>query len=205
LTRGRTASGWNTLKRWFFLFAGFACYGLAIAMMVRADLGLGPWDSFHQGIARHLGIKIGTASVIVGAVVMLGWLPLKQKPGIGTVLNVLCIGPMTNIALDMIHTPHHIVARWAMMLGGIVVISIGSALYLPTKLGAGPRDGLMLGLHQKFGLSIRVARTIVESSVLVAGYFLGGTIGYGTIAFAVLIGPTVHFMLDFEKRLGLVG
>jgi uncharacterized membrane protein YczE len=195
----------NLIKRWFFLLAGFACYGLAIAMMVRADLGLGPWDAFHQGLAKQFGVKIGTTAMVVGAVVMLGWLPLKQKPGIGTVMNVLCIGPMTNIALDYIHTPDGIVARWALMLGGIVVISIGSALYLPTKLGAGPRDGLMLGVHQKFGLSIRVARTLVEISVLVAGYFLGGTVGYGTLAFACLIGPLVHFMLDFEKKIGLVG
>jgi uncharacterized membrane protein YczE len=91
------------------------------------------------------------------------------------------------------------------MLGGILVISIGSALYLPTRLGAGPRDGLMLGVHRKFGLSIRVARTLVEISVLAAGYFLGGTVGYGTLAFAFLIGPLVHFMLDFEKKIGLVG
>ncbi|HVT50805.1 MAG TPA: hypothetical protein VHE77_04510 [Dongiaceae bacterium] len=195
----------NLVKRWFFLLAGFACYGLAIAMMVRADLGLGPWDAFHQGTARQLGMKIGTASVIVGAVVMLGWVPLKLKPGIGTVMNVLCIGPMTNIALDYVHTPGNLVGRWALMLGGIVVISIGSALYLPTRLGAGPRDGLMLGLHQKFGLSIRVARTIVEVSVLVAGYFLGGTVGAGTIAFACLIGPMIHWMLDMEKKIGLVG
>ncbi len=93
---------------------------------------------------------------------MLFWLPLRQKPGIGTVLNVLCIGPMTNVALDLVPHPQDVVMQWALMLGGVVVISIGSALYLPTKLGAGPRDGLMLGLHQKFGLSIRVARTIVE-------------------------------------------
>ena len=195
----------NLLKRWIFLFLGFACYGLAIAMMVRADLGLGPWDAFHQGVAKQLGMKIGTAAMIVGAVVMLGWLPLRQKPGIGTVLNVLCIGPMTNIALNYVQTPGSVVERWALMLGGILIISIGSALYLPTKLGAGPRDGLMLGLHQKFGLSIRVARTIVEVSVLVAGYFLGGTVGFGTLAFACLIGPLVHWMLDLEKKIGLVG
>ena len=195
----------RSLKRWFFLFAGFACYGLAIALMVRANLGLGPWDAFHQGVARQSGLEIGTASMIVGAAVMLFWLPLKQKPGVGTVLNVLCIGPMTNIALDFIHTPESYVLRWAMMLAGIVTISIGSALYLPTRLGAGPRDGLMMGLHKKFGLSIRVARTIVEVSVLVAGYFLGGTVGFGTVAFACLIGPLVHFMLDFEKKIGLVG
>jgi uncharacterized membrane protein YczE len=195
----------NLLKRWIFLLLGFACYGLAIAMMVRADLGLGPWDAFHQGLAKQFGVKIGTSAMAVGAVVMLGWLPLRQKPGIGTVMNVLCIGPMTNIALDYVHTPAGMTGRWALMLGGILVISIGSALYLPTRLGAGPRDGLMLGLHQKFGLSIRVARTLVEISVLIAGYFLGGTIGYGTIAFACLIGPMVHFMLDFEKKIGLVG
>jgi uncharacterized membrane protein YczE len=195
----------NLLKRWFFLLAGFACYGLAIAMMVRADLGLGPWDAFHQGVSHQVGMKIGTAAMIVGAVVMLAWIPLKLKPGIGTVMNVLCIGPMTNVALDYVHTPDSFVERWALMLGGIVTISIGSALYLPTKLGAGPRDGLMLGLHQKFGLSIRVARTLVEISVLAAGFFLGGTVGYGTLAFAFLIGPLVHFMLDFEKKIGLVG
>src|SRR3569832_1460781 len=122
------------LKRWFFLFAGFACYGLAIAMMVRADLGLGPWDAFNQGLAKLIGVKIGTTAMIVGAVVMLGRLPLRQKPGIGTAMNVLCIGPMTIIALDYIHTPAGIGARWALMLGGIVVISIGSAHKLPTKL-----------------------------------------------------------------------
>jgi uncharacterized membrane protein YczE len=193
------------LKRWIFLFAGFACYGLAIAMMVRAELGLGPWDAFHQGVAKQTGLKIGTAAMIVGAAVMLFWLPLRQKPGIGTVLNVLCIGPMTNVALDFVPHPQGAVAQWALMLGGVVVISIGSALYLPTKLGAGPRDGLMLGLHQKFGLSIRVARTIVEVCVLGIGWWLGGTVGLGTIAFACLIGPLVHWMLDLEKKLGLVG
>ena len=195
----------NLLRRWIFLFAGFACYGLAIALMVRADLGLGPWDAFHQGVARQTGLKIGTAAMLVGALVMLAWLPLRQKPGIGTVLNVLCIGPMTNLALDHVQTPEGTIARWAMMLGGIVIISIGSALYLPTRLGAGPRDGLMLGLHQKFGLSIRVARTIVEVSVLAAGWWLGGRVGLGTIAFAGLIGPLVHWMLDLEKKIGLVG
>ena len=193
------------LKRWIFLFAGFACYGLAIAMMVRADLGLGPWDAFHQGVALQLDLKIGTAAMIVGALVMLFWLPLRQKPGIGTVLNVLCIGPMTNLALELLPVPHDVVTQWALMLGGVVVISIGSALYLPTKLGAGPRDGLMLGLHQKFGLSIRVARTIVEVCVLGIGWWLGGTVGLGTLAFAVLIGPMVHWMLDLEKKMGLVG
>jgi len=195
----------RSFKRWIFLFLGFACYGLAIAMMVRADLGLGPWDAFHQGVALQLDIKIGTAAVIVGAAVMLFWLPLKQKPGIGTVLNVLCIGPMTNIALDYVPAPQGPIEQWALMLGGIVVISIGSALYLPTKLGAGPRDGLMLGLHRKFGLSIRVARTIVEVSVLAIGWWLGGAVGMGTIAFAFLIGPLVHWMLELEKKLGLVG
>jgi uncharacterized membrane protein YczE len=112
---------------------------------------------------------------------------------------------MTNVALDYVPHPQGPIAQWALMLGGVVVISIGSALYLPTKLGAGPRDGLMLGLHQKFGLSIRVARTLVEVVVLAIGWWLGGTVGLGTIAFAALIGPLVHSMLDLEKRIGLVG
>jgi uncharacterized membrane protein YczE len=192
------------VKRWLFLFLGFACYGLAIGLMVRARLGLGPWDAFHQGLARQLGLSIGTASVITGACVMLLWIPLRQKPGIGTVLNVLTIGPMTNIALYFIHAPENYVLRWAMMLSGIVIISFGSALYLSAKLGAGPRDGLMLGLRQRFGFSIRVARSMVEISVLAVGWWLGGTIGAGTVAFACLIGPLVHAMLDWEKKVGWV-
>jgi uncharacterized membrane protein YczE len=191
------------LKRWFLLFLGFACYGLAIGLMVRARLGLGPWDAFHQGLARQLGLSIGTAAMITGAFVMLAWIPLKQKPGIGTVLNVLTIGPMTNIALYYIPAPEDYALRWAMMLAGIVIISIGSAIYLSSRLGAGPRDGLMLGLHKRFGLSIRMARSIVEISVLAVGWWLGGTVGAGTIAFACLIGPLVHAMLDLEKKVGL--
>jgi uncharacterized membrane protein YczE len=192
----------RTLKRWLFLYLGFACYGLAIGLMVRARLGLGPWDAFHQGAARQLGISIGTAAMLAGAVVMLLWIPLKQKPGIGTVLNVLSIGPLTNLALAYIPAPENMIIRWAMMLGGIVIISIGSACYLSAKFGAGPRDGLMLGLHKRFGLSIRVARSLVEISVLAMGWWLGGTVGAGTIAFACLIGPLVHAMLDLEKKVG---
>ncbi|HEY4161856.1 MAG TPA: hypothetical protein VGM59_02255 [Dongiaceae bacterium] len=194
----------TTLKRWLFLYLGFACYGLAIGLMVRARLGLGPWDAFHQGAARQLGISIGTASMIAGAMVMLLWIPLKQKPGIGTVLNVLSIGPLTNVALAYIPAPENLLLRWAMMLAGIVTISFGSALYLSAKFGAGPRDGLMLGLRKRFGLSIRVARSLVEISVLAVGWWLGGTVGAGTLAFACLIGPLVHAMLDFEKRVGFV-
>jgi uncharacterized membrane protein YczE len=195
----------TTLKRWLLLYLGFAYYGLAIGLMVRARLGLGPWDAFHQGAARQLGLSIGTASMLTGAMVMLAWIPLKQKPGIGTVLNVLSIGPMTNIALHYIPAPEDFVLRWAMMLTGIVTISFGSALYLSSRLGAGPRDGLMLGLSKRFGLSIRVARSLVEISVLAAGWWLGGTVGAGTIAFACLIGPLVHAMLDFSKKFRLAG
>lgn len=190
-------------KNWICLFAGFACFGIGIALMVQADLGLGPWDVFHQGFAHRAGITIGTAGVITGAFVLLAWLPLQQKPGFGTVLNVLTIGPICDLGLSFIPLAEGPVQGWAMLLGGVALTGIGSALYLPTKLGAGPRDGLMMGLHRKFNLSIRLARTVVELFALGFGWWLGGKVGVGTLVFALGIGPTIQFMLAVVKRIGL--
>jgi uncharacterized membrane protein YczE len=193
----------KSLKNWICLFAGFGCFGLGIALMVRANLGLGPWDVFHQGLGFRTGITIGTAGVLTGAVILLGWIPLREKPGFGTVLNVLTIGPVCDLCLLFIPDGEGLALRWAMLLGGVVLTAIGSALYLPTRLGAGPRDGLMMGLHRRYKLSIRLARTVVELCALGFGWWLGGTVGIGTLVFALGIGPTIQFMLGVVKRIGL--
>jgi uncharacterized membrane protein YczE len=189
------------------LVLGLVTFGLGIAMMAEAGLGLGPWEAFHQGIARQTGLELGTVSILLGIPILVLWWPLGERPGIGTLLNVVLIGSSTNVALALLPTPPDdaLVARLALMLGGVVVIAVGSGLYLSTDLGPGPRDGLMTGLHHRFGWSIRRARTVVELSVLGLGWLLGGTVGLGTVVFALGIGPLVQFALgvfDREDRLG---
>jgi uncharacterized membrane protein YczE len=189
------------------LVLGLVTFGLGIAMMAEAGLGLGPWEAFHQGIARQTGLELGTVSILLGIPILVLWWPLGERPGIGTLLNVVLIGSSTNVALALLPTPPDValVARLALMLGGVVVIAVGSGLYLSTDLGPGPRDGLMTGLHHRFGWSIRRARTVVELSVLGLGWLLGGTVGLGTVVFALGIGPLVQVALgvfDPEDRLG---
>jgi uncharacterized membrane protein YczE len=189
------------------LVLGLVTFGLGIAMMAEAGLGLGPWEAFHQGIARQTGLELGTVSILLGIPILVLWWPLGERPGIGTLLNVVLIGSSTNVALALLPTPPDdaLVARLALMLGGVVVIAVGSGLYLSTDLGPGPRDGLMTGLHHRFGWSIRRARTVVELSVLGLGWLLGGTVGLGTVVFALGIGPLVQIALgvfDPEDRLG---
>jgi uncharacterized membrane protein YczE len=189
------------------LLLGLVVFGVGIAMMVNADMGLGPWEAFHQGIARQTGLAIGTVSILLGIPIIALWWPLGERPGIGTVCNVLLIGTSTNVGIALLPVPpvDAVAVRIAMMLGGVVVIAIGSGLYLSTDLGPGPRDGLMTGLHHRFGWSIRRARTAVEVTVLVLGWALGGTVGLGTLVFAFGIGPLVQITLgifDREDRVG---
>jgi uncharacterized membrane protein YczE len=189
------------------LVLGLVTFGLGIAMMAEAGLGLGPWEAFHQGIARQTGLELGTVSILLGIPILVLWWPLGERPGIGTLVNVVLIGSSTNVALALLPTPPDdaLVARLALMLGGVVVIAVGSGLYLSTDLGPGPRDGLMTGLHHRFGWSIRRARTVVELSVLGLGWLLGGTVGLGTVVFALGIGPLVQIALgvfDPDDRLG---
>ena len=175
-------------QRWVMLFGGFLAWGLGLALFVRANLGLGPWDAFHQGLGFQTGLTIGTASIIAGLVVLLFWIPLKERPGFGTIFNVLTIGPATDFGLWLI--PQGIENLWlrgAMLAAGMACVGLGSALYLPAGLGAGPRDGLMMGLHRKLGWSIRISRTSVEASALGIGYLMGGTVGLGTLVFAWLL------------------
>jgi uncharacterized membrane protein YczE len=189
------------LKRLLPLLLGFVIWGLAVALQVRADLGLSPWDVFHQGLGHHLGIGIGWAGVVTSIGVLLLWIPLKMKPHIGTVLNALVIGPSAEFFLAILDAPENIVLRWSYLLGGILLMAVGSALYLPARLGTGPRDGVMVGLNKKFGFSIRLARTIVEVMALVIGFLLGGTVGLGTIIIAAGLGPTVQEMLRARRWL----
>ena len=186
------------------LLAGLLTFGLGISLMVEAGLGLGPWEALHQGISVRTGIPIGTVSILLGIPILALWWPLGQRPGIGTLINVAIIGTATNIGNLLIPTQHELPAQVAMMLAGVVVIGIGSGLYLSADLGPGPRDGLMVGLHRRFGWSIRRARTLVELSALGVGWVLGGTIGVGTLAFAFGIGPIVQVMLGIFDRRGLV-
>jgi uncharacterized membrane protein YczE len=189
------------------LVLGLVTFGTGIALMVEAGLGLGPWEALNQGLARQLGLEIGTVSILLGIPILALWWPLGERPGIGTVLNVVLIGTSTNVALTVLPTPPDgaLAVRFAMMLLGVVVIALGSGLYLSTDLGPGPRDGLMTGVHHRFGWSIRRSRTAVELSVLVLGWLLGGTVGIGTVVFAFGIGPSVQIALgvfDREDRLG---
>jgi uncharacterized membrane protein YczE len=186
------------------LLLGLALFGLGIAFMARAGLGLGPWEVFHQGISRLTGLELGTVSIFVGIPVLAAWWPLGERPGVGTVLNMLLIGTATNLALGVVPVAVGVPLQLAMMLGGVTTIAVGSGLYLASDLGPGPRDGLMTGLHVRFGWSIRRARTAIELIVLCAGFLLGGTIGLGTVVFALGIGPLVQLALRVFDRDGRV-
>lgn len=177
------------------LLPGLMCFGTGVALMVRADLGLSPWQVFHQGVADKAGVAIGTVTILTGIVVLLAWIPLRERFGLGTILNVAIIGNMMNLAL--LALPDELGAlsiRLLAMFGGIVLIGLGSGLYIGAGMGPGPRDGLMTGLARR-GLHIGGVRTGLEISVLAIGWILGGTIGLGTLAFALAIGPLIATFL----------
>jgi uncharacterized membrane protein YczE len=184
---------------------GLACFGLGISMFVAARLGLAPWDVFHQGVARHTGISLGWVIGIVGFLLLLLWIPLRQRPGIGTILNALEIGLVVNLVGDHLPSTDRLVPRLAYVVGAVVVIAIGSGLYIGAGLGTGPRDGIMVGLAAR-GYSVRVTRTILEAVVMAVGVALGGHIGIGTLAFVLGIGPLVHILiprLDMPPKVAL--
>jgi uncharacterized membrane protein YczE len=177
------------------LYAGLTLYGVSMAMMIRAELGLDPWDVFHYGVARHVDASFGTIVIVVGALVLLLWIPLRQWPGLGTVSNVVVIGLATDAALALLSTPDGLWARVLLLGGGILANGLAGAMYIGSQFGAGPRDGLMTGLVRRTGLSVRLVRTSLELAVLVIGWLLGGVVGVGTVLYAVLIGPIVHVLL----------
>jgi uncharacterized membrane protein YczE len=169
-------------------------FGLGISLVIEANLGAAPWDVFHQGLAELTGISVGHVIVLVGLLLLLLWIPLRQRPGIGTLLNALEIGLVVDAVMPMIPDTDRLIVRLGYLVAGIVVVAIGSGLYIGAGLGAGPRDGLMIGLG-RLGLSVRAARTMIEATVLVLGVLLGGTIGIGTLAFTLGIGPLVQVFL----------
>ncbi|MFZ9720950.1 MAG: YczE/YyaS/YitT family protein, partial [Ilumatobacteraceae bacterium] len=174
---------------------GLALFGVGISLQIESRLGNPPWDTFHQGVANQVGLGIGTVIILTGiALLVLFWIPLRQKPGLGTVLNALEIGLVANVALDAIPRVESMAVRTSMLVGGILLVALGSALYIGSGLGPGPRDGIMTGLAER-GVKIRVARTIIEVTVLVVGWLLGGQVGVGTVLFAVAIGPLVQPLL----------
>jgi uncharacterized membrane protein YczE len=177
------------------LLAGLAMFGVGIALMVRADLGLAPWDVLHQGVAERTGIAIGTVTILTGVVVLLLWLPIRERPGLGTVLNVIVIGLVVDATLAVIDAPEAIWVRVVYLTVGIFLFGPGSGLYIGAGLGPGPRDGIMTGLARRGWASVRVVRTGIELTALAVGWALGGTVGIGTLVFALTIGPVVQVTL----------
>jgi uncharacterized membrane protein YczE len=173
------------------LIAGLVLFGISSALQVRSGLGLGPWDVLHQGLARRTGLAIGTWTILVGFAVLLLWIPLRLRPGIGTLCNVVLIGLSVNATLAILPAQHDVAVRWVFLVSAIVLCGIATGAYIGAALGPGPRDGLMVGIAGR-GHSVRVVRTIIELTVLLAGFLLGGTVGVGTVLFALCIGPIAH-------------
>lgn len=181
-------------RRLVQLIVGLAVFGLGSGLMVQSDLGNPPWDVFHEGFALSTPLSIGVAAIVTSFVVLLLWIPLREKPGPGTIANAVLVGVFIDLTVLTVETPEHIGFRIALMLGGVLLVGVGSGLYIGVRLGPGPRDGLMTGLAKR-GLSLRVARTGVEAAAMVVGWMLGGTVGIGTLVFALGIGPLVHAFL----------
>jgi len=176
------------------LFAGLVLYGISDAMLLLAGLGVDPWDVFHQGLSRRFGLGVGTWAIIVGVFVLLLWIPLRQRPGFGTLCNVLVVGTVIDIVLAALHPVHGLPAQLGVMSAGVILNGIATGAYIGAGLGPGPRDGLMTGLAAR-GHSIRVVRTMIEITVLITGWVLGGTVGLGTVVYALGIGPIAHIAI----------
>ncbi|WP_051817261.1 YitT family protein [Kitasatospora sp. NRRL B-11411] len=182
-------------RRLVQLAVGLVLYGVSMGLVLRSSLGGNPWDVFHQGLARHARLSVGTWVTLVGALVLLLWIPLRQRPGIGTVGNVAVLGLAMDATLSLVPHPHALAVRIPLLAAGILLNALATGLYIGARLGPGPRDGLMTGLHRRTGRSVRLIRTCIELTVLTAGIALGGTFGPGTVAYALAIGPLVQFLL----------
>jgi uncharacterized membrane protein YczE len=190
---------WSVRARSLQLLLGLLLFGISLALLVRSRLGLDPWDVLHQGLAWHTGLAIGTWSILVGAIVLGLWIPLRQRPGVGTVCNVVLVGIVLDAALEVLPQPPALGVRWVCLVAGIALNAVATGAYVGAGMGPGPRDGLMVGLAAR-GHSIRGVRTLIELAVLAAGILLGGTVGIGTVVFAVSIGPLVHITLPLLSR-----
>ncbi len=182
-------------RRLVQLYAGLVLYGVSMALMVRSSLGVMPWDVLHQGLSRQLDWSLGLVTMAVGAVVLLAWVPLRERPGLGTISNVVVVGLAVDAALALIDTPPALPVRVGMGLAGIALNGVATAAYIGVRLGPGPRDGLMTGLVRRTGGSVRTVRTGIEVAVVGTGWLLGGTLGVITVLYAVCIGPLAHALL----------
>jgi uncharacterized membrane protein YczE len=190
------SAGRRLPRRLVQLYLGLVLYGFSMALLVRARLGVMPWDVLHQGISRTVGGSLGSVSIVVGALVLLLWIPLRQRPGVGTVSNVVVIGLSVDASLALLpHVGDGLVLRGLLVVGGIVLNAVATAAYIGVRLGPGPRDGLMTGLVRRTGWSLRLVRTGIEVTVVATGWLLGGTLGLATVLYALAIGPLVQPLL----------
>lgn len=184
-------------ERLLRLVVGLALYGLSIALMIEAAIGASPWDVFHVGASLHAPLTFGVVMIVTAVGVLLAWIPLRQMPGVGTVANTVMLGPFADLSLRLLPAPEDVAVRVGFMVAGVVLCAFATAMYVGAQLGPGPRDGLMTGLARRTGWSIRLVRTIIELSVLVAGVAMGGTLGIGTVFFALAVGPITQFFLPY--------
>lgn len=191
-------------RRLIQLFVGLVLYGISDSMLLLAGLGVDPWDVLHQGLARRTGLGTGTWAIIVGAAVLLLWIPLRQRPGFGTLCNVVLIGTVIDVVLAAVAPPRSLPVRAAVMVSAVALNGVATGMYIGAGLGPGPRDGLMTGLAAR-GHSLRVVRTGIEATVLLIGWLLGGAVGVGTLVYAVCIGPLAHVFVPLFSRAPAAG
>ncbi|WP_429424186.1 YczE/YyaS/YitT family protein [Nocardia sp. GAS34] len=187
-------------RRLLALYAGLWLYGFSMAVMIRAGLGLDPWDVFHQGVARHVPVSFGTVTALTGITVLLAWIPLRQKPGLGTVSNVVVIAVAVDNGLRWLPHPHNLGLQIGAMAAAVLLNAVATVLYIGAGMGPGPRDGLMTGLVARTGWSVWPIRTSIEATVLLTGWLLGGSVGVGTVVYAFGIGPLIHLLIPLVNR-----
>ncbi|MEI7055384.1 hypothetical protein WBG06_06175 [Nocardioides sp. CCNWLW239] len=190
-----------SVKSLSWLITGLFLYGIAVAMLVQGSLGLAPWNALTSGLVAITGVSFGMMTNLIGVVVLLLWIPLRQRPGVGTVLNVLLVGTSAEIGLRVLPQPSDLLAQVALFSAGLVLLAVATGIYIAPGLGPGPRDGLMTGLHERTGAPVWLCRAGVEITVLAIGWLLGGLVGIGTVAEALLIGPMVHRTLTYFRSL----
>jgi uncharacterized membrane protein YczE len=188
-------TSWRLPRRLAQLYAGLVLYGVSMALMVRSSLGVMPWDVLHQGLSRRLGWSLGSVTIVVGALVLLAWIPLRERPGLGTLSNVVVVGLAVDAALAVLPAPAGLAGRAAFAAAGILLNGVATAAYIGVRLGPGPRDGLMTGLVRRTGGPLGPIRTAIEVTVVLTGWLLGGTLGVVTVLYALSIGPLVHLLL----------
>jgi uncharacterized membrane protein YczE len=187
------------VRRLLQLYIGLVLYGVSTAMFVRADLGADPWNVFHLGVAKAFSLNIGMVMILVGALVLLLWIPLRQRPGLGTISNVIVLGLAADAALALMPPLEPLVARSVLLLFAVVVNAIATGMYIGAGFGSGPRDGLMTGINARTGWSVRSVRTAIEVTVLFVGWMMGGTLGVGTVLYALAIGPLIQLCLPWFR------